>query len=137
MVKKCSTCQQNQRKQQCEPMKASYWDVEKLYETDSATVTKKLKMGRMGIPEVMRSDSEPQYSSSSFKNFAEDWRFQHITSSPEYPRSNGLAEKTVQTVKSLLEKVKNDNKDPHLTMLEAKNTHVDNYKSPAELAIAR
>ena len=24
MIKKCSTCQQNQRKQQCEPMKASY-----------------------------------------------------------------------------------------------------------------
>ena len=60
----------------------------------------------MGIPEVMRSDSEPQYSSSSFKNFAEDWRFQHITSSPEYPRSNGLAEKTVQTVKSYLKKLK-------------------------------
>ena len=52
----------------------------------------------------MRSDNGPQYSSSSFKKFAKDWGFQHITSSPEYPRSNGLAEKTVQRVKNLLEK---------------------------------
>ena len=58
----------------------------------------------MRIPEVMRSDNGPQYSSSSFKKFAKDWGFQLITSSPEYPRSNGLAEKTVQRVKNLLEK---------------------------------
>ena len=40
-------------------------------------------------------------------------------------------------MKSLLEKAKDDNKDPHLTMLEARNTPVDNYRSPAELAIGR
>ena len=112
MVKKDSTCQQNQRKQHCEPMKASnvpqyilqmvgsylfnwngqdfvllvdyhskYWDIEKLYKTYSATVFKKLKhnFSRMGIPEVMRSDNGPQYSSSSFKKFAKCRRFQHIT----------------------------------------------------------
>ena len=50
----------------------------------------------------------------------------HKTTSSEYPRSNGLAEKTVQTMKSLLEKDKDDNKDPHLMMLEARNTPVDN-----------
>ena len=156
MVKKCSTCQKNQRKQQHEPMKAEdvpqypfqmigsdslsscsqdfvlvvdyysrYWDIEKIYRTDSATVIKKLNFcysyfSRMGIPEVMRIDNELQYSSTSFKTFAKDWKFQHITSSPEYPRSNGLAEKTVQIVKSLLEKAKDENKDPHLTMLKAK-----------------
>ena len=56
-----------------------YWDIEKLYRTDSATVIKKLKhiFSRMGIPEVMRSDNGPQYSSSSFKKFAKDWKFQH------------------------------------------------------------
>ena len=40
-------------------------------------------------------------------------------------------------MKSLLEKAKDDNKDPHLTMLEARNTSVDNYRSSAELAIGR
>ena len=116
-----------------------YWDIEKLYRTDSATVIKKLKhiFSGMGIPEVMRSDNEPQYSSSSFKKFAKDCRFQHISSSPEYPRSNGLAGKTVQTMKILLEKAKDDNKDPYLTMLEARYTPADNYRSPTELAVGR
>ena len=85
----------------------------------------------------MRSDNGPQYSSSSFKMFAKDRRFQHITSSPEYPRSNGLAEKTIQTVKCLLENTKDDNKYPYLMMFEARNTPVDNYRSPAELAVGR
>ena len=40
-------------------------------------------------------------------------------------------------MKSLLEKAKDDNKDPHLTMLEARNTPVGNYRSPAELAVGR
>ena len=73
----------------------------------------------------------------SFKKFAKDWRFQHIASIPEYPRSNGLAEKTVQTVKSMLEKAKGESKEPYPTMLEARNTPVDNYRSPAELAVGR
>ena len=35
-----------------------YWDIDKRYKTDSATVIKRLKhiFSRMGIPEVMRSD---------------------------------------------------------------------------------
>ena len=116
-----------------------YWDIEKLCRTDSATVIKKLKhiFSRMGIPEVMRSDNEPQYSSTSFKNLPKDSRFQHIASSPGYPRPNGLAEKTVQTVKRLLEKAKDDNKNPYFAMLEARNTPAENYRSPAELAVGR
>ena len=54
----------------------------------------------MGMPGLISSDNEPQYSSLSFKKFAKDLRFQHITSSREYPRSNDLTEKTVETVKN-------------------------------------
>ena len=57
--------------------------------------------------------------------------------SPEYPRSNDLAKKAVQTVKSLLEQAQDENKDPNLVMLEARNTHADDYRSPAELAVGR
>ena len=38
-------------------------------------------------------------------------------------------------MKSLLEKAKDNNKDPHLMVLEARDTSVDNYRSPAELAV--
>ena len=37
----------------------------------------------------------------------------------------------------MLEKAKGESKEPYLTMLEARNTPVDNYRSPAELAVGR
>ena len=168
IVKTCSTCLHNQRKQSGEPMMPSdvsqylfkivgtylfhwngqdfvlvvdyysrYWEIQKLYKTGAATTIKKIKneVSRLGTPEIIKRNNGPQYNCSrEFKRFAKDWGFQHIPSSPEYPRSNGLAEKTVQTAKNIPEKVKDDNKDPYLIMLEARNTSVDNYKSPAKLA---
>ena len=76
----------------------------------------------MGIPEVMRSDDGPQYAAKTFEKFTKDLEFQLTPSSLGYPRSNRLAEKTVQPVKDLLEKAKEDNKDPYLAMLEERNT---------------
>ena len=49
-----------------------------------------------------------------------------MPSSPEYPRSNGLAEKAVETAKNFLENAKEDNKDPYLAMLEVRNAPVNN-----------
>lgn len=43
--------------------------------------------------------------------FAKDCEFLHMPGSPEYLRSNGLAEETIQT-KNPLEKAKEDNKNP-------------------------
>ena len=156
IVKTCSTCLHNQRKQLGEPMMPSdvsqylfeivgtylfhwngqdfvlvvdyysrYWEIQKLYKTGAATTIKKIKneVSRLGTPEIIKRNNGPQYNCSrEFKRFAKDWGFQHIPSSPEYPRSNGLAEKTVQTAKNIPEKVKDDNKDPYLIMLEARNT---------------
>lgn len=39
------------------------------------------------------SDNGPPFSSKSFAAFARKYDFQHVTSSPGYPQSNGLAEK--------------------------------------------
>ena len=72
----------------------------------SQGVIKALKsiFARHGVPEVVRSDNGPQYSSGEFQKFAKDWGFQSITSSPKYAQSNGEAERAVQTIKSLLKK---------------------------------
>ena len=50
---------------------------------------------RHGIPLKLMSDGGPQYSSSEFADFAQQWGFEHVTSSPYHPCSNGLAERTV------------------------------------------
>ena len=52
-----------------------------------------------GIPEELVTDNGAQYTSKEMKAFAASYSFQHTTSSPYYPRGNGLAE---QTVKMLL-----------------------------------
>ena len=91
-----------------------YWEIEKPYKTDAGTAIKKIKnvFSIIGIPEIIISDNSPQYNSRKFKKFPKHWQFQHIPRSPEYPRSNGLVEKTLQTAKYRLEKAIDDNKDP-------------------------
>ena len=66
-----------------------------------------------GIPEVVVSDNGPQYSVEVYARFAREYQFEHITSSPHYPQSNGEAEHAVQTVKHLLKK----GGGPHLALL--------------------
>ena len=46
---------------------------------------------RHGITEIVKSNNGTHYSSAKFAKFAEDWKFSHVTSSPAYPKSNGLA----------------------------------------------
>jgi hypothetical protein len=51
--------------------------------------------------------------------------------SPRYPQSGGIHEKTVQTVKNILEKCQAHNQDPCLAFLDYRNTPIDGI-SPAQ-----
>lgn len=111
-------------------------EVVKLTSTTSANVISALKsvFSRHGIPEVVRSDNGPQYASAEFSTFASSYGFQHITSSPRYPQSNGLAERCVQTVKNLLKK----SSDPYQSLLSYRSTPLSWCDlSPAELSMGR
>ena len=84
------------------------------------------------------SDSGSQYKSREFKQFARDWSFNHVMSSPHFHSSNGLAEKAVQTAKKLLEKSYRDGTDAHLNLLNWRNTPRDAVLgSPAQRNISR
>ena len=71
------------------------------------------------------SDNRPQFSSEEFKTFTHDWNFQHVTSSPRYPRSNGFIERTIQTVKLTMQKAKRSNIDMDLALLCIRSTPID------------
>ena len=48
-----------------------------------------------GWTETLISDNGPCYVMEAFTNMTKEYGFNHITSSPHYPQSNGLAEKFV------------------------------------------
>ena len=87
-----------------------------------------------GVPETIVSDNGPQYSSLEFAEFAKGYGFNHVTSSPYFPQSNGQAESTVQTVKNLLK----DSIDHHMALLTYRSTQFPWCNlSPAKLLMGR
>ena len=93
----------------------------------------KSMFARHGIPDSVRSDNGPQYSSAEFIKFAKEWGFASVTSSPKHPQSNGMAERAVQTAKSVLKK----EDDPAKALLAYRSTPLENGYSPAELLFGR
>ena len=113
-----------------------YPEVVQLGSTTSNSVIQAMKsiFSRHGIPETVRSDNGPQYSSSEFSKFASSYGFSHVTSSPLYPQSNGQAERTVQTVKRLLKQ----SGDPYLALMSYRATPLTWCGfSPTELLMGR
>jgi transposase InsO family protein len=114
--------------------------VRRMHSLSSASVINLMRsmFDEHGIPQIVKSDNGPQYSSEEFKRFALQYGFRHITSSPHYPKSNGFIERMVQTVKRLFRKARKSNSDPHLAMLAYRATPFDhNTPSPAELLTGR
>ena len=91
-----------------------------------------------GIPERLISNNGPHFSSQHFREFARAWDFEHITSSPRYPQSNGMAERSVQTVKAAMKKVVMSSRDINMTLLCFRSTPIDHIiPSPGELLFNR
>ena len=102
----------------------------------TAAVVSKMKeiFAKHGIPDVLRSDNGPQYASAAFQEFTRNWEFQHITSSPHHPASNGFAESMVKIVKTALTKAKYSGNDLQLALLALHSTPVDAHlPSPAQI----
>ena len=55
-----------------------------------------------GLPETIYSDGGPQFTSDEFDQFCKEWKINHVTSSPHYPQSNGIAENGVKAMKKLI-----------------------------------
>ena len=112
---------------------SKFVEIAPLKNTTTANVINALKkiFSRHGIPKIVFSDNGPQYSSYQFKQFAQSWDFTHQTSSPNYPQSNGLAERNIQTVKQVLKKSREEATDPYTALLVFNTTSDASGNSPA------
>ena len=114
----------------------SRWtEIAHLTQTTSSAVIEHMKaiFARQGIPEVIVSDTSPQFNSRMFVSFSENYGFTHPTSSPLHPQGNGEAERAVQTVKKLLKKAD----DPYVALLNYNATPLQHGSSPAELLMGK
>jgi RNase H-like domain found in reverse transcriptase/Reverse transcriptase (RNA-dependent DNA polymerase)/Integrase zinc binding domain len=102
---------------------SNFFDFKLLPETSSGAVIQQMKgwFSLFGIPNVVYSDNGPQFSARQFKEFGRHWQFEHRTSSPYYPRSNGLAERYVQEAKNILKRCSMDDTDVQMALLNARN----------------
>ena len=115
------------------------FEVSILSDTTSMTVVHHMKhiFSRHGKPDILFSDNGPQFTAKCFKTFTKEWEIKHLTSSPTYPQSNGLVERTVQTVKNLIKKARDSHQDPYLSILNYRTTPKADGKSPAEILMGR
>lgn len=119
---------------------SDFVEVSELEDTTSHAVIQVLKeeFSRHGIPDTVISDNGPQFSSQEFHEFSLTWEFNHVTSSPHYPKSNGKAESSVKAVKQLFKKAERDGSDPWLALLDYRNTPTEGINaSPAQRLMSR
>ena len=118
---------------------SGWFEMDSLSDMSSRTVIGKLQrmFATHGIPEKLLTDNGRQFVSREFKLFSQEWNFTHLTSSPYYPKSNGLAENAVKQVKQLLEKSKKDGSNFMLGLLNLRNTPRELMGSPAQRLMSR
>ena len=119
---------------------SNYPEVCPLNNTRSSTIISHVKsiFSRHGFPKIVISDNGPQFSSLEFKQFAKKWEFTHTTSSPEYPRSNDMAESAVKIVKKIFKRTECMGDDAYLALLAHRATPSTNdTRSPAEKLMGR
>lgn len=95
-----------------------------------------------GLPAVLVTDNGPQFVAKEFDEFLMNNGIRHLTSPHYHPNSNGQAERTVQTIKSMLKKITAEKGDIHRLLcnhlLTYRNTsHPTTGMSPAELLMKR
>ena len=102
--------------------------------TSHAVITEfKSIFATFGVCQILRSDNAGCYASQQFRDFASTWGFIQRFSSPRYPQSNGLAERSVGTVKGLLKKCN----DLSSALLAYRSTPLSEGYSPAELMFSK
>ena len=109
--------------------------------TNDVVIPLRRWFAEVGVPEKLKTDGGPQFSSKRFKDFCQRWQVMHQMSSPHYPQANGHAEAAVKCVKNLIYKTTtNGNLDCDAFqrgILEFRNTPRADGLSPAQILYGR
>ena len=119
---------------------SGWLEIDLLRDLTANTVITKLKrhFSVHGSPHKLISDNGTQFTSQRFRDFALAWDFSHVTSRPEYPQVNRLAERAVRSAKQLMDRSKRDGTDVFLNLLNLRNVPRDHtLGSPAERLMSR
>ncbi|UYV74913.1 K02A2.6-like [Cordylochernes scorpioides] len=118
---------------------SKYPEIYQLQDMTTDTIIRRLKrtFSNFGIPETLVSDNGPPFFSKEFQNFNRTWNIVHVTSSPYHAQSNGMVERTVQTLKKLIKRCGEESTDPYLALLNLRNTPHNNLPSPAQILMSR
>ncbi|KAK9729923.1 Integrase core domain, partial [Popillia japonica] len=89
--------------------------VEVISALDAQTVTKKLRhiFAMFGLPKRLKSDNGPPFSSNNFIVFLDEFNIEHHGITPYWPEANGLAERSVRTIKKAILCANIENKTPY------------------------
>ena len=97
---------------------------------------------RFGLPEQILTDNGPQLVSEEFQEFTRSNGIQHIKIAPYHPRSNGMAERFVQTFKTAMRKMVNEGGDinqklANFLLVYRKTPQSTTMEAPAMLLMKR
>jgi Integrase core domain. len=118
---------------------SKFFEVCVLNSSQSKSIITQFKsiFSRQGVPVTLMSDRGPPFDSVELRKFYSEWNITHVQSSPYYPKSNGLVERTIGTVKKTLQKCLETNQDPYMAMLHLRNTFKEGENSPSVLLNSR
>nr|XP_018908512.1 PREDICTED: endogenous retrovirus group K member 18 Pol protein-like [Bemisia tabaci] len=118
---------------------SQYPEITKISSTKASSLITQVKsiFARNGIPEIIFSDNGPPFNSKEFIKFCNLWSIKSETSSPQYAQSNGLVERTIQTLKKMLKKCVESKQDPYIALLNFRNSAKGKMPSPAKLLMSR
>ena len=91
---------------------------------------------RFGVVDCIVSDNGTQFTSTEFKEFCEEFQINHLTTPTYHPRSNGQAERFVDTLKRALKKAKGTPSERALQQFLQVYRITPNESAPAKMAPA-
>ena len=109
--------------------------------TSEATIEKlRIAFSTHGLPEMVVTDNGSNFGSKEFKAFLKQNGIRHIKTAPYHPSSNGLPERTVQTFKEGMKKLKDGSLETRVSRFLSQyriTPQTSTGVSPAELLLGR